>query len=264
VIVPAHDVEDTIRPTLRGAEEAVAALRGRPGWGGAAAEVIVVDDGSRDGTLAAVLDVTRNNRLFRVLHRPEPSSPGCARNSGVAAATGELLFFLDGDDLFLPDHLVECGRALADPAVDLVKTGVALADPVHPEWRDRIRNSLVLNLAVRRRCHDFIGGFPDEHLFRRTDRGFEHRLDIFRLIEDVHYNALLSRFFRRVDVAAETVRYVRRPGNSYDRQYEKFQHPVGAFREETDPEFDLRVRLSKVLVEHHASLLERRRPTPAH
>ena len=81
----------------------------------------------------------------------------------------------------------------------------------------------MINLTVRRACHDFIEGFPDIHLFRRSGDAFEPWFDVFRLIEDVYYNDLLGRFFRRANVAAETVRYMRRPGNSFDRQYAKFQ-----------------------------------------
>jgi glycosyltransferase involved in cell wall biosynthesis len=259
VIVPAHDDEATIRSALCSVEDAVGYLRRRPGHAGVAAEVIVVDDGSRDGTLGAILDVARGKDLFRVAHRRSSSSPGCARNSGASIASGDLLFFLDADDLYLEHHLFECLRAFEDPKVDWVKTGVALSDSVHPDWRGRIGNSLVINLAVRRRCHEFIGGFPDVHLFRRAGDAFEPWVDIFWLIEDVHYNTLLGRSFRRVDVAAETVRYVRRPGNSFDRQFAKFQAPPGAVREKVEPEFDFRVRLSKLVVEYQTACLERKR-----
>ncbi len=263
VIVPAHNDQATIRPALRSVERAVAYLRGRSGHEDVAAEVVVVDDGSRDGTLAAALDAARGNPLFRVYHRPAGSSPGSARNCGAALASGELLFFLDADDEFMDDHLYECCRAFEDPAVEWVKTGVALAEPIHPDWKWRLGNSLVINLAVRRRCHDFIGGFPDVHLFRRRGDAFEPWLDIFRLIEDVHYNSLLARLFRKAEVARETVRYVRRPGNSLDRQHEKFRKPPGEVRDPADPEFDLRVRLSKAIVEYLAHDLGRRKAEAA-
>jgi len=143
--------------------------------------------------------------------------------------------------------------------VEWVKTGVAVSDPVHPDWQWRIGNSLVINLAVRRRCHEFIGGFPDVHLFRRSGDAFEPWLDLFRLIEDVHYNKLLGCFFRKAEIARQTVRYIRRPENSFDCQYEKFQLPAGAFHETVDAEFDLRVRLSKVIVDYLIQMLERKR-----
>lgn len=259
VIVPAHNDEATIASALGSIEGAVACLRGQPGHADDRAEVVVVDDGSTDGTLGVILDVARGKDLFRVFHRRTATSPGSARNCGVSFATGDLLFFLDADDLYLDRHLFECCRTFEDPAVNLVKTRVALADAVHADWRARIGNSLVINLAVRRHCHEFIGGFLDVHLFRRMGDTFEPWIDIFRLIEDVHYNDLLGRFFNRVEVATETVQYMRRPGNSFDRQYAKFQLPPGAVKDVTDPEFDFRVRLSRVIVEYQSKCLERKR-----
>ena len=259
VIVPAHDDESTIRSALNSVEDAAAYLRRQPGYAQARVEVIVVDDGSRDGTLGVILDVARGKDLFRVFHRGIATSPGSARNCGASLASGELLFFLDADDLYLAHHLFECCRMFEDPAIDLVKTGVSLSDPVHPEWRDRIGNSLVINLAVRRHCHAFLGGFLDLHLFRRSGDVFEPWIDIFRLIEDVHYNDLLNRFFRKVEIARETVRYMRRPGNSLDRQYPKFQVAPGSFREDVEPEFAFRVKLSRVIAEYQLQCLERKR-----
>ena len=177
------------------------------------AEVVVIDDGSRDATLPIVLDLAKDKKdVFRLFHRRSPSSPSAARNCGASLAKGDVLFFLDADDVYLEQHVHECCQLLDDPAIEFVKTGVGLSDPVHPDWHNRIRNSLTINLAVRRRCHEFIGGFPDAHLFRRAGDTFEPWLDIFRMIEDVHYNSLLSRFFKGGDVSAQTVRYERTSG----------------------------------------------------
>ena len=49
------------------------------------------------------------------------------------------------------------------------------------------------------------------------------------------------------------------PNNSFDRQYDKFQVPLGAYRESEDIDFDFRVRLSRMIVEHQIQLLERKR-----
>ncbi len=90
--------------------------------------MIVVDDGSRDGTLSAALDL-RGKNLFRVFHRRNASSPATARNFGATQATGELLFFLDADDVDLRKPSLRVLSAFEDPAVDWVKTGVALSHP---------------------------------------------------------------------------------------------------------------------------------------
>src|SRR3974377_1332691 len=64
-------------------------------------EVIVVDDGSTDSTLAALAawgDIP-------VLRHPVRLGVAAARNRGMAAAAGEWLAFLDSDDLWLPAKL---------------------------------------------------------------------------------------------------------------------------------------------------------------
>ena len=64
-------------------------------------EVIVVNDGSTDGT-AAVL--TQYESRIRVLNQ-QNRGPAHARNAAAALSTAEYLAFLDADDAFMPDKL---------------------------------------------------------------------------------------------------------------------------------------------------------------
>lgn len=66
-------------------------------------EVVVVDDASNDAT-AEVLAAIRDPRL-KVIRLENNVGPGAARNIAMAAATGEWLAVLDGDDRFLPGRL---------------------------------------------------------------------------------------------------------------------------------------------------------------
>jgi glycosyltransferase involved in cell wall biosynthesis len=75
------------------------ALGQRPGQ----VEVIVVDDGSTDDTTALLKQ--KYGARIKLLTMPERSGVGAARNAGVRQATGELLGFLDDDDLWLPGKL---------------------------------------------------------------------------------------------------------------------------------------------------------------
>jgi glycosyltransferase involved in cell wall biosynthesis len=71
------------------------------------AELIVVDDGSTDGSGEAALVLGA-----RVVTQA-PLGPGAARNLGVASATSELVAFLDSDDRMAPGRLEIQGAALA-------------------------------------------------------------------------------------------------------------------------------------------------------
>jgi len=75
------------------------ALSQRPGE----VEIIVVDDASTDDT-AKVITETFGTRI-RMLRTPERRGAGAARNAGLRLARGELVAFLDDDDLWLPGKL---------------------------------------------------------------------------------------------------------------------------------------------------------------
>jgi glycosyltransferase involved in cell wall biosynthesis len=79
-------------------------------------ELIVVDDGSTDGTA----DVARGFAQVHVIQQ-ENGGNGAARNRAVENASGELYAFLDADDRFTPGKLTLQKAALdADPGLDIV------------------------------------------------------------------------------------------------------------------------------------------------
>jgi glycosyltransferase involved in cell wall biosynthesis len=91
IIIPTYNRADLVR-------QAVASVKAQTYQD---FEIVVVDDGGTDGTC----EVLSTWRELRVLRHPGRRGVSAARNTGIAAARGEWLAFLDSDDLWLPDKL---------------------------------------------------------------------------------------------------------------------------------------------------------------
>ncbi|CAN7705239.1 glycosyltransferase [Mesorhizobium amorphae] len=92
--------------------EAIASVRAQTvaDW-----ELLLVDDGSTDDSVKIANDVAATDPRIKMLRRPPGSKRGAAaaRNAGIEAGTGDLLAFLDADDLYEP-HMLETVLAAAD------------------------------------------------------------------------------------------------------------------------------------------------------
>lgn len=105
-IVPTYNGEGYLREAL----DSILAQSYRP------LEVIVADDGSTDETLRVAHDY---GELVRLVSQAN-AGPAAARNLGVRSARGELVAFLDQDDLWRPDKLRrQQERFAARPELDL-------------------------------------------------------------------------------------------------------------------------------------------------
>jgi glycosyltransferase involved in cell wall biosynthesis len=75
-------------------------------------ELLVSDDDSDDGTCAVVARYMETDARIRLLrHRPEGGAGG-NRNHAMAHARGDWIAFLDGDDIWAPNHLQSCAAAI--------------------------------------------------------------------------------------------------------------------------------------------------------
>jgi glycosyltransferase involved in cell wall biosynthesis len=102
IVTPAFDVAGFVG-------DAITSVRAQheTGW-----EMIVVDDGSRDGTAREAERAAEGDPRIRLI-RQANAGVSAARNAGIAAATGEALLFLDADDWLAPDALSRLRAALA-------------------------------------------------------------------------------------------------------------------------------------------------------
>jgi glycosyltransferase involved in cell wall biosynthesis len=149
-------------------------------------EVVVVDDGSRDGT-AAVAD--GYGPAVRCIRR-QPEGPAAALNVGVEATTGELIGFLDSDDLWNPRKLeLQCEAFDRDRSLDMVFGGVEqfVSPELGPASRAGLRapgpavaGKLKGTMLVRRSSFERVGPFdPERTIAEFVDwyaRAMEHGL----------------------------------------------------------------------------------------
>jgi hypothetical protein len=110
-----------IIPTYRRRDVVVGAVDSALAQTCADLEVIVVDDGSDDGT-PETLESRFGDRI-RVIRRPHAGA-SAARNAGIREARGDVVAFLDSDARWLPDHVATLVGALEEfPAAELACTG---------------------------------------------------------------------------------------------------------------------------------------------
>jgi glycosyltransferase involved in cell wall biosynthesis len=116
VVVPTFNAEAFAAAAL---ESALAQTR-RPD------EIIVVDDGSTDGTVDLVQHLRAANRQLISLHRQPNGGPAAARNTGIHLTSADLIAPLDADDLFLPNHLAALENAFVQEPGAVLCFGDAL------------------------------------------------------------------------------------------------------------------------------------------
>jgi len=87
-------------------------------------EVIVVDDGSTDGSRDAILSF--DDSRIKYVHQDNSGLPAAARNKGMDLSRGRYIALLDGDDYWHKDKLMRCKEVLDKmPEVSLVSHNIA-------------------------------------------------------------------------------------------------------------------------------------------
>jgi glycosyltransferase involved in cell wall biosynthesis len=179
VVIPARNAGATIGTQLR----ALAAQRADFDW-----EVVVVDNGSTDHTVAVCRQHAEQVPHLRVVHCARPGT-SAARNAGAAAAGADLLLFCDADDEVAPGWVSALVAALdtADAAGGAIESerlnpGRAAHLPRHPDHLPVVAGFLTraisANLGVRREVFDAIGGFAEAYTYGADDTEFCWRLQL--------------------------------------------------------------------------------------
>jgi glycosyltransferase involved in cell wall biosynthesis len=145
-------------------------------------EVVVVDDGSTDDSAAIAAE-----RPVRLIRRPH-TGIAPTRNAGLAAAAGDVIAFLDADDLWLPGSLAaRVDYLMAHPEVDYLLTYMEifgdseLRTPswLPADWASRPQPGMLSTFIARASVVHAVGPFDErfeigedgEWLARLKDRG---------------------------------------------------------------------------------------------
>jgi glycosyltransferase involved in cell wall biosynthesis len=128
-------------------------------------EIVVVDDGSTDGSAA----IAARDKAVRLIRNARSAGAAVARNQALAAAKGTLVAFLDCDDLWPHDKLArQRARLAADPAVDAVFGTIAMVgedNRVLRQPKDGVPFITVQlgTMLARRSAFDRIGRLDERH-----------------------------------------------------------------------------------------------------
>ncbi|MEU1270185.1 glycosyltransferase [Streptomyces sp. NPDC005799] len=149
VIVPAYNEKECIANTLESLSRSTHPI-----------EIIVVDDGSTDGTSEiarnAAMDLGMHN--VRVIRQENAGKPA-ALNNGVRSASHDIVVMMDGDTVFEPDTVRQLVQPFADPEVGAVagNAKVGNRDTVIGAWQ---HIEYVMGFNLDRRMYDVLRCMP--------------------------------------------------------------------------------------------------------
>lgn len=171
VVVPTYQraalIEETLRSVLAQSHDAL--------------EVLVEDDGSTDGTDAVVARL--GDPRIQYHRAPNVGRPAPVRNRGIARARGELVAFLDSDDVWEPRKLELQVAALArDPSLVGVSCDatwlpprkhplIQLAEAIRPSFAELLARNVIITsgVVVRREAIVAAGGFDEAPELRAVE-----------------------------------------------------------------------------------------------
>ena len=215
IIVPVYNVESYLSPCLESIQ--------RQSWRNL--EVLMVDDGSTDGSSAVCADMAVADPRFRLL-RQENAGVSAARNAALTLAGGKYLQFVDGDDRIHPQATETLVHAAEAMGADLVLSHFYRVDGERQAVRGHIKGERLLTRQefaremVKAPANYYYGVLWNK-LYRRSiveSRGLRFEREV-AWGEDFLFNLEYIRSVRLVAAVPRPLYYyIKRPGSLVSTQ----------------------------------------------
>ncbi len=181
IVVPAYNAERYLQETISSVIK-----QKYTNW-----ELLIVNDGSKDNTLSIAQTFASKEPRINIIDKSN-SGVSDTRNTGVKNAKGEILFFLDADDVWNENNISDKVKRLNDPACDAVYSACEMIDEHSVSFSQYLQGSDNLKLedmllskgnyttapsgiAVKKSVLHKIGGF-DTNLSNNADQDFFIRI----------------------------------------------------------------------------------------
>lgn len=175
-------------------------------------DLLIVDDGSKDSSIAIAEDMLRKSDIIYRVVRRENGGLSAARNTGIQNATGDYLAFVDSDDVINPDYVSVLLADVIENDVDLaIATYKDVTENTKFDFDNRnIKGHVVdkhdfLNKILKRKIFNYFGCFLisreyiinnnmffDESVFFGVDQAYMWRLMVgvprYTYSEKIVYN----------------------------------------------------------------------------
>ena len=193
-------------------------------------DIILVDDGSTDGSSAVCDEFARRDSRIHVLHQ-ENAGVSAARNAGLDAASGTYLTFVDSDDLLIPQAMELALACLQENDCDMVTYGwmnLRIGDDSHTDSVGNFEICTDPADAIQQMLSHYSaygGGYPWNKLWRRDASLFGGSIPRFSpdlyYFEDLEWVIRMMLHVRKFAVCPECLYQYRIHGSSVSQDSAK-------------------------------------------
>lgn len=191
-------------------------------------EIILVDDGSTDGSYEECVNWASTNNSIRVLHQKNMGA-GSARNLGLENAKGSLIYFFDIDDKIAPNLLEYNAHLMSETSSEIIVFGYNTIDTTYNVTVSvEFPHTIINNNAELREIYvnEFVlkvNGFTWNKFYRKDflDK-YNLRFENQRIQQDEVFNLLCYKYVEKMYISSEVLYsyYVYDKGNTRSRYIE--------------------------------------------